>query len=79
MRWGHILCLMSPVTNVGKKEVKSFYCKPSFVTPTPNYANCNIMVMLYGEDMEGKQFCTKVGVTNNLEDFLNMDNASCIL
>lgn len=43
------------------------------VTFSANYATCSITALLCGEYLVGKQFCIKVGVTNNVEDFFNMD------
>lgn len=37
------------------------------------------MALRYESDLEGKQFCIKVGVTKHFEDFMNMDGAGCTL
>lgn len=43
------------------------------VTLTANFATGNIMALLFGEDLGGKQFCIEIRVLNNVEGYLNVD------
>lgn len=45
-------------------------------TLTLNYATCRLLEYLYVGGLEEDQSCIKIGVVNNVEDFLNTDCAS---
>lgn len=63
-------------SNVGNNGVRCFYCELIVVSLTANRDSCNTISLQYVEDLEGKQVCIEDGVTNNFEDFLNMNGAS---
>lgn len=56
-----------------------FHCQTIAVTLTSNYAAFNIIALLYRVDMGEKYFCIKVGVTDNVKDFLIISIASSSL
>lgn len=49
-----------------------FLLQTNFVTIAAKYATFNIMVLLNGVDLRGKQLCIKARITNITEDFFNM-------
>lgn len=56
-----------------------FYCAPIAATLTANYGACDHMAFLYGGDPVQNRFASKIEARNSVEDFLNMDVASCNL
>lgn len=56
-----------------------FYTKLINIALTALYATCNIMELMCGGDLAGKLFCIKVEIKKNVENFLNIDGASCKL
>lgn len=55
------------------------YSELLFATATANYATCNTMAFLHGEDQGVNQTCIIIWAANNVEDFITMDNARCSL
>lgn len=54
------------------KDVLCTYCKVILVTLAANYDTCNFIALLYGQNLEGKQFFVDVGVTK-FRDHLEKD------
>lgn len=69
-------CLLCLCINVGKSLVTCIYYELVVVKHTSNNASRNIIALLYGGELGGKQFRIKIGVTTNLENFSNIDEAS---
>lgn len=64
-----------PDTNTGKKEVMCFYSELIVVTLTTNYVSFNVVALRYGVYLGGEHSSIKSGVTNDVEDFVNIDGA----
>lgn len=53
------------------------YYEINFANRTASFATSIVIAFMYGTYLRGKQFCMKIRVPNNVEDYLDMDGSSC--
>lgn len=71
------MLLMQLDKYVVKKGFLRIYCEVIFVPFPSNNATYTLIKLLHGMVLGGSWISVKGAVTNNVEDFLNMDETSC--
>lgn len=74
MRWGLLLCLICPGTNLGKTKV-IFYSGQVVIKLNTICATWQIMAFLSRGDLEWKKFCIEVLIPKSFKNFYDMDTA----
>lgn len=65
---------------MSKHEVKTinkifYFCQLAFATFTSSYAACNLILFLLEIYLEGNRFIIKIGIMNDVKNFLSVVGA----